>query len=450
MRLLTFAVALLSTVALAQTDQPLPRKPFFGAGMQPLTAENREALRLPGTAGFVVAQILPGTTADAAGLKIDDIVISVAGRPVDQPPVVNQTISQLPAGSRVKVEIFRNGRPMTLDVSLKPRPADNTSEYETIYDHVVSEGKRIRTFVTRPKDTSGKLPLIFFIQGVGLSSNEQPLSSASAYSRILKAFNDQGYATLRVEKPGVGDSEGDPQALTYASEVEALRAAMRSVPKYDFVDQDKILIWGHSMGGCQGPKIAAEFPHVKGLAVFGTVTRTWQEYTIENIRRQRGMAGVKPGELDKIARQTIATMHLLFNDGMTPAEAKEKRPEWADAISIMSPDSRTMYGMNFVYWPSCYGQNLGAAWEKVNTDVLVLFGTSEFIASEADHPMIADIVNSNHPGKAKYVKIENMDHGFRAATDPMHSMRTWGQPAGPEFNPEIIRVLTEWAAGVLK
>jgi pimeloyl-ACP methyl ester carboxylesterase len=450
MRPLSLVIALLAASALAQSDGPLPRKPFFGAGMQPPTAEQREALRLPATGGFVVMQVLPGTTAEAAGLKVNDVLLSIDGRTIDAPAAVNQTLSQLPTGRPIKIEIVRDGKPLTLSAPLRPRPLDNTSDYETVYDHVVSEGKRIRTFVTRPKSSAGKVPLIFFIQGVGLGSMEQPLNSTGVYSRILKGFNDAGYATMRVEKPGVGDSEGVAQELTYAAEVEALRAAMRSVSKYDFVDQDKILIWGHSMGGCQGPKIAAEFPHVRGLAVFGTVARTWQEYTIENIRRQRGMAGVKPGELDKLARQTIATMHLLFNEGMTPAEAKEKRPEWADAISVMSPDSRTMYGMNFAYWPTCYGQNLGAAWEKVNTDVLVIFGTSEFIASEADHPMIADIVNANHPGRARYVKIDKMDHGFRAAEDPMHSMRTWGQPGGPEFNPEIVRVLTEWADGVLK
>ena len=59
------------------------------------------------------------------------------------------------------------------------------------------------------------------------------------------------------------------------------------------IDQDKILIFGHSMGGCEGPIIATEFP-VKGIAVYGTVTRTWHEYMLENLRRQAPLAGTSP------------------------------------------------------------------------------------------------------------------------------------------------------------
>jgi len=43
------------------------------------------------------------------------------------------------------------------------------------------------------------------------------------------------------------------------------------------VDQDNVFIVGHSMGGVFAPILAAEFP-VKGIAVYGTVVKTWTEY----------------------------------------------------------------------------------------------------------------------------------------------------------------------------
>jgi hypothetical protein len=44
--------------------------------------------------------------------------------------------------------------------------------------------------------------------------------------------------------------------------------------------------------------------------------------------------------------------------------------------------------------------------------VLVIRGSKDTIMSHADSSAIADIVNRVHPGRARYVEVEGMTHGF--------------------------------------
>ena len=60
------------------------------------------------------------------------------------------------------------------------------------------------------KSDEARHPALFVIQGVGSSSIENPPGSIGLYSRITDDFTRRGWTTMRVDKPGQGDSEGGP------------------------------------------------------------------------------------------------------------------------------------------------------------------------------------------------------------------------------------------------
>lgn len=428
----SFALLPLATLLVAQSSAPLPRKPWLGA------------LLAPSEKGVRVVSVVPGTTAEAAGLRTDDVITGIGDTKIVAPASIGGALAQMGTGAKAKVSFLRGEQSQTVETVLKPRPADDGPNYETIYDQVLSKGNRIRMFVTRPKGATGKRPTLFLIQGIGYVSNEQPLTAPGGYGRICKAFNDKGYVTVRVEKPGLGDSDGGPaDKVDFDGDLDSFRQALIKTKSYDFVDKDNIVIFGHSMGGCEGPMLASEIP-VKGLAVYGTVIRTWHEYTFDMYRNQTSLKGEKPSSLDGLARGAVAALHLIFNEGLSPKEAKEKHPKWADAIDTFSPDGEHMSGMGLAFWRGCYAQNYASFWEKLDTNVLSIYGASDFIAERVDHPLIAETVNQLRPGKARFVELPNSDHGFRNTASRKESQDTWGKP-GKEFNPAICDLLTGWA-----
>jgi pimeloyl-ACP methyl ester carboxylesterase len=430
------ALVALSVACFAQSNEPLPRKPFFGVGM---AADAK---------GIKVMAVTPGTTAAEAGLKVDDIVLSIDGVPVKAPPDFSKAAAGWKTGGKTKIEFLRGEQTQTVEVSVRPRPVDKGPNYETIYDQVLSKGNRIRMFVTKP-NVPGKRPVLFFIQGIGYVSNEQPLSGQGGYARICRTFSDKGYVTVRIDKPGLGDSDGGPAVkVDWDTELDAFRQALLKTKTYDFVDADNVFIFGHSMGGCQGPILASEIP-VKGLAVYGTVIRTWHEYMVDMMRSQSALGGQDASALDQVARNNVAALHLIFNEGLTPAEAKAKSPKWAPAIDALLPDGETFSGIGLTFWRGCFAQNYAQYWEKLDTDVLSIYGASDFVAEQIDHPMIAEVVNRKHPGKAKFITIPNSDHGFRDVATLKESLQTWRTP-GKAFNPAICDVLINWAEGLVK
>ena len=306
---------------------------------------------------------------------------------------------------------------------------------------MVSRAARIRTIVTRPR-AAGRHPVLFLIKGVGPGSLDEPLSGPEPYSRILHEFAKSGYVTVRVDKPGVGDSEGGPFAdVDFDTELDAYRQAMAAVRSYTFVDVDKIFIFGHSMGGVFAPIVASEVP-TKGIAVYGTVSKTWTEYFLENWRRQATLAADDPARIDAMLRDLAAALHLLLVEQKPPDELLRVRPDLRSILAKLAP-AGLINGRSIRFWSQLVAKNLPTYWTKGHPDVLAMWGRHDFIATEADHPFIAEIVNKTHPGKGTYVSLDDSDHAFRKTTSLADSFKRWSTPGG-EFNPSIIGTLKGW------
>jgi tetratricopeptide (TPR) repeat protein len=83
--------------------------PFFGVGTQGTAA------------GMQVVQVVPGSSADAAGIKAGDIIVEFAGKKYTNRDQFATAIREQKAGETIKVKILRGEEIMELDVKLKPR-----------------------------------------------------------------------------------------------------------------------------------------------------------------------------------------------------------------------------------------------------------------------------------------------------------------------------------------
>ena len=87
------------------------------------------------------------------------------------------------------------------------RPREHFEHVTVLYDWVTNDrGQRLRTFVTRPNDVSGKVPGIFFVGWLSCDTMESPHPPFDdGFGILLTQLIDQsGFATLRMDKPGVG------------------------------------------------------------------------------------------------------------------------------------------------------------------------------------------------------------------------------------------------------
>jgi serine protease Do len=97
------------------------RRGEIGAFGQTITPAIASALRLPRNWGVILADVLPGSPAATAGLRINDVVLSLDGKPMENGRQFDVNVYRRPIGSTVNLEIGRGLQRMTIKVPVAER-----------------------------------------------------------------------------------------------------------------------------------------------------------------------------------------------------------------------------------------------------------------------------------------------------------------------------------------
>jgi len=446
---LLFSLHLSSETPQTRAADSLPRLGALGVPFAPVPPDLATKLKLKAGEGLVAQKPLPGLTAEAAGVREGDIIVRLNGKSVG-PATVAAAVRIAPSGKELRLTAIRDGKQVELRANLQERPRDpGNANYEVTYSHIVNNGQRMRTIITTPKKP-GKHPGFFFIQGFSPISYDFPLETATGNVQsldgpILFDFANSGFVTIRVEKPGVGDSEGGPFAqLNYMDEIGIYREALKQLKAHPAVDAKNVFIFGHSMGGAFGPMVALDDP-VRGIAVYGTAARTWMEYLQDTLRYQSLLAGDTYESVDEQVRQGGRIMALVLGEGKTVAQVKKSHPELAPVADSLMPGG-LFNGKTPKFWAQLAEINFAKYWAKLDTHVLSVHGAVDFVSYEVDHKLIADIVNKARPGKGKFVSVSESDHLFHKFPTEAEAQRNYSRGT---YNPAFSKVMMEWIRGIL-
>jgi serine protease Do/serine protease DegQ len=92
---------------------------YLGVTTETVTADVAEQLGLPKDAkGVAITDISPDGPAERAGLKRSDVILTIDGKQVSSLEELRLGIAQMPPDSKVKVKLMRDGKELTLVVTL--------------------------------------------------------------------------------------------------------------------------------------------------------------------------------------------------------------------------------------------------------------------------------------------------------------------------------------------
>ena len=387
--------------------------------------------------GIKVTRVIQGGAADAVGVKVGDVLETLNGHKLNDPGALVLLAHNLNGGDAFQLRFLRDGKDRSVTGQMVVRPKASETNLDVVYDQVVSLGKRIRIIITKPKG-AGRFPAWFLIGGIGAYSVDAPFASMP-YGNVIGPIANAGYVTIRVDKPGQGDSEGpEYKKLTFNVEADAYLQALRLAKTLPYIDPNTVAIYGHSMGGCFAPIVASEEP-VKAVIANGTIFESFDEYMLENVRRQSELGNEPEDQLDQELKQLAALDYLVFDKGLSPAEVEKRNPELAAFTKRTFADGETYSGVGIPFFRDLEHANTPLAWSKTRADVLVLYGENDFLSGRADHERLAAYLNRLRPGTAQFQLLTNTDHVFTRTTSMKDSMNKWGH--GGEFNPAIVDAL---------
>jgi serine protease Do len=96
----------------------------IGIGIQTITPTMAGALSLPRQYGVVISDVLPGSTAEAVGVRVGDVLLGVDGRAADNLPLVAFHFLVVETGDKVHLDILRGKDLLAFDVKVMEPPHD--------------------------------------------------------------------------------------------------------------------------------------------------------------------------------------------------------------------------------------------------------------------------------------------------------------------------------------
>jgi pimeloyl-ACP methyl ester carboxylesterase len=375
----------------------LPRHGVFGAAVA----------QAPG--GVRVVAVIAGSAAAAAGVRQGDVIRAIDGQPVASVAEFLTAIHERNANQRVNVEILRAGSPVRLSVVTATAPYESDPGLATQYGAVPVDDSLHRTLTTTPQALASPAPAVLLIGGIGCYSIDVGNRPQDAYMRLTHDLARAGFVTMRVEKSGVGDSQGPPCSnVDFDSEMRGYAAALRALQSNPQVDPARVYLLGHSIGTIVAPRLASR-NRVAGVIVVEAVGRDWPEYEIRNLRRDLELDGETAANTDRALIEKAQCMERLFFEHHSEANVEQTMP--------VCKVHNGIYPASVGYMRQVAQLNVIEPWAHLQVPVLAIYGTSDFETELADHQRIVDVVNAAHAGTATLVVIPAMSHGLgHAAT----------------------------------
>jgi len=117
---------------------------YIGVVTQPLNRSFAKFYGKPDLEGLIVSDVYADQPAARAGIKPGDIITEFGGKPVaaeteDDMNKFIVDVSQVAIGEKKEIKIVRNGKSLTLMVTIGQKPKVKADEYETEFDFTVEE-----------------------------------------------------------------------------------------------------------------------------------------------------------------------------------------------------------------------------------------------------------------------------------------------------------------------
>ena len=234
---------------------------------------------------------------------------------------------------------FRYNRPQ------EPKPP---FAYKT--EDVVFENKKVGINLAGTisiPEGEGPFPAVILVSGSGAQNRNQEIAMHKPFLVIADYLTTNGYAVLRYDDRGFGESQGNFQMATTADFTTDAISAYDYLKGRDDIDKKKIGVCGHSEGGMVAQMMAAKLKKKLAFAIFLAAPGM-------NLDRmmllQNEMIFIKTGVEDEIVDLMLNIYTKVFTILQAvddPAEsAIQIREVYEDMTAEMSEKKKNEYGLN--------------------------------------------------------------------------------------------------------
>jgi uncharacterized protein len=131
-----------------------------------------------------------------------------------------------------------------------------------------SSGQQMVGMLHLPDRRRGRVPAVVFFHGF----TGTKIEPHRIFVKMARALCEAGFAVLRFDFRGSGDSAGDFSMMTISGELTDARAALRFLRTRPAVDPARVGVLGLSMGGMVAALVLGEDPRLRAAALWSAVS----------------------------------------------------------------------------------------------------------------------------------------------------------------------------------
>lgn len=411
---------------------PLPRRAYLGFEVEAVAGR-------PGASreGWIASEVDEGSPAQLGGLKCGDEIFALDGIEVRDLAELRERAGARRAGDSARLLILRDGDELELELVSREMPLEPLADGHVELDEVQwssPEGPaRLRAMWTVP--AVEPWAALWLLPSATWVSQENPLSTWDPSYHLVNQLTSAGIATLRVDRSGLGDSEGPPcTTMDFEAEMSMWRAARDYFLAHERAVGPRFL-FGRSLGGMMAPLLAVE-SSFSGVVVWGSASEPWHAASQTSFEEQLRQAGKAGQQWEESARRIERLLELVYVQGLTPAQARLRAPELCGTLAE-EYCGELVHDRVASFFQQLNRAKVAEAWQRLECPVLAVHAEYDILTREAQLRRICQVVGEH----AELVLLPGVDHFMHRRKSMEEAVAV---PWGGSFDPVVTEMLLDF------
>lgn len=319
-------------------------------------------------------------------------------------------------------------------------------------------GKRIRAGVLQRPNGRGPFPTAILLPGSGLHDRDSTIAGYPFFQALSASLCKHGIASIRLDDPGTGQSDGNKWQMTIQQLLADIQAAETKANTIPWVDHQKIGLIGHSEGGMFTYLLGQQLPQANFLVLMSAPARPFSVI----VPLQFGNAeeqGVTPQ--NALAIQSRLTTLLTELASQPNENERTKRVQaFEEEVRKEKQDSE---------WQSFWRQLLSSDWKQrllspwmysqlkttqafidesiraIPQRVLILQGSTDVQVNPKQDAGRLDRLMTQAGIPHKTMIFNNLDHLY--GVNPTGSQKNYGRDWS-QFENTVLPIISGWIHGL--
>jgi pimeloyl-ACP methyl ester carboxylesterase len=277
-------------------------------------------------------------------------------------------------------------------------------------------------------DSDGQWPAVLLIPGSGrVDRNENAAKlRINAFHDIAVHLSEQGIASLRYDKRGMGQSEGNFWETGFFDNVTDAGAALGCLKSQKNIRRDKLFLLGHSEGAITTTRLAATGANVAGIILVAGLACKGEDVLVWQC--QQAIKGIRG--INKL-------LIKLFRIDVRKSQQKQ-----LDKIKRSTKNCYRVRGivkLNAKWFREFMAYNPAEDMPKIRGPVLALTGSKDIQVNPADLNQMAGLLKCEFDPHV----LPNITHLLRAELGEP-TLYTYKQQVTKPVDKIVLKTISEW------